>query len=236
MIKMNSAVIVVPTYNEKNNLQKFVDSVNKQNLNLDILFVDDNSPDGTGILAEELTKKYPNIKVLHRANKEGLGRAYKAGFKWALNNHYKIIMQMDADLSHDPAALHQFMREIPHYDAIFGSRYLNGIRVYNWSFKRLLLSKCSNDFIRLMLGINTTDTTTAFKCFKREVLEAIDLDSLQGRQNAFLIELVYRTIRKDFKTKEIPFLFMERETGESKMEFKVAIESLFTVLRLMIIR
>ena len=139
---------------------------------------------------------------------------------------------MDADLSHDPNAIPGFLEKIKDYDAVFGSRYLNGVRVYNWSFKRLLLSKLSNDFIRIALRIPYTDTTTAFKCFRRTVLESIDLNSLKGRQNAFLIELVYHTIKQGFKTVEIPFMFIERATGESKMEFKVSIESLATVLRL----
>lgn len=228
------AIVVIPTYNEKENLRKLINAIKKQKVEIDILFVDDNSPDGTGILAEELSKKSPQIKVLHRKRKEGLGRAYIDGFKWVLNNSYEIIMQMDADLSHDPDSIPEFMDKIKDYDAVFGSRYFKGVRVYNWSFKRLLLSKLSNEFIRIMLRINTTDTTTAFKCFKRKVLESIDLDSLKGRQNAFLIELVYKVIKSGFKTTEIPFMFIEREMGESKMEFKVAIESLFMVFKLMI--
>lgn len=201
---------------------------------MDILFVDDNSPDGTGILADELSRKYQNVKVLHREKKEGLGRAYIEGFGWALNNGYEVIMQMDADLSHDPNAIPEFLKAIKDYDAVFGSRYIKGVRVYNWSFRRLLLSKLSNEFIRIMLRINTTDTTTAFKCFRRVVLESINLDSLKGKQNAFLIELVYKVVKAGFRTTEIPFMFIERESGESKMEFKVAIESLLMVFKLAI--
>jgi len=227
-------IIVIPTYNEINNLPRLVRAINAQGLELDILFVDDNSPDGTGALADELLKKYSNVKVIHREKKEGLGRAYIEGFKWALSNGYEIIMQMDADLSHEPSALPEFLSKIKEYDAVFGSRYYKGVRVYNWSFKRLLLSKFSNEFIRIMLRINCTDITTAFKCFRRNVLEFIDLDSLKGRQNAFLIELVYKVVKAGFKTTEIPFMFTERESGESKMEFKVAIESLFMVFKLLI--
>ena len=229
-------VIVIPTYNEKNNLRKLVEAISRQKQELDILIVDDNSPDGTGVLADEMSREYQNLKVLHRKNKTGLGRAYVEGFKWALTNGYEIIMQMDADLSHDPNAIPEFLDKIKDFDAVFGSRYLKGVRVYNWSFKRLLLSKFSNLFISTMLKLETTDTTTAFKCFRRKVLESIDLDRLKGHQNAFLIELVYRVVKAGFRTTEIPFMFIERESGESKIEFKVAMEALFTVFMLMMTR
>lgn len=225
-------IIVSPTYNEKNNIEKLIQAINKQCCQVDLLFVDDNSPDGTGKVVEQLSQKYNNIHILHRQKKEGLGRAYIDGFKWALHNQYDIIMQIDADLSHDPNVIPVFLEKIKGYDAVFGSRYLKGVRVYNWSFKRLLLSKFSNEFIRIVLRIKSTDTTTAFKCFRRNVLETIDLDTIRGKGNAFLIELVFKTIKKGFKTCEIPFMFTERETGESKMEFKVAIESLLIVLKL----
>lgn len=230
------SVIVIPTYNEKKNLRKLVDSIIRQKADLDILFVDDNSPDGTGLLADELSSELSRVKVLHRQKKEGLGRAYVDGFKWALSKGYDTILQMDADLSHDPNALPEFLAKIRDYDAVFGSRYLRGVRVYNWSFKRLLLSKFSNEFIRIVLRLDSTDTTTAFKCFRRNVLEEIDLGTLRGRQNAFLIELVHKTIKSGFKTAEVPFLFREREEGESKMRLSVALESLLTVFKLMLPR
>lgn len=201
-------------------------------LNADVLIIDDNSPDGTGQLAEQLSGKYAFVKVLHRLKKEGLGKAYKDGFRWGLNNGYDVMMQMDADLSHDINTVPVFLEEITRYDAVFGSRYLKGVRVYNWSFKRLLLSKLSNEFIKWVLQIDSTDTTTAFKCFRRNVIEAIDLEKLRGKQNAFLIELVYATIRAGFRTKEIPFMFTERATGESKMSLRVAFESLAVVFKL----
>lgn len=229
-------IIVIPTYNEKGNIERVSEAIRKLNLNIDVLFVDDNSPDGTGDIAEELSRRNSFVKVMHREKKEGLGRAYTAGFKWALSGGYDVIMQMDGDLSHDPNAIPVFLEKIKDYDAVFGSRYLKGVRVYNWSFKRLLLSKTANEFIRIALKIPSTDTTTAFKCFRRNVLESIDLNSLKGRQNAFLIELVYRTVKQGFRTTEIPFMFFERSTGESKMRFNVAVESLFTVLRLFLNR
>ena len=229
---LDKKVILVPTYNEAGNLETLVSRVSALSLGLDILVIDDHSPDGTGELAERMSKTRPFVKVLHRAKKEGLGRAYRDGFLWALQNGYDVILQMDADLSHDPAVLPDFLKEIRNCDAVFGSRYLNGVRVQNWSFKRLVLSKVSNEFVRIMLRLPATDTTTAYKCFRRKVVEAMDWDRLRGRQNAFLIELVWMTVRNGFLTKEIPFTFTERESGESKMNMKVAVESLATVFRL----
>ncbi len=206
-----------------------------QPTDIDILFIDDNSPDGTGALAEELSRKIPRVKVLHRKNKQGLGMAYSDGFRWALDNGYDVILQMDADLSHDPHEIPVFLRAIREYDAVFGSRYFHGVRVYNWSFRRLMLSKFSNEFIRLVLGLPCTDTTTAYKCFRREVIASVDFGRFRGRQNAFLIELVDATVKRGFKTKEIPFMFIERATGESKMNWGVAWESLATVFRLFVL-
>ncbi len=228
------AVVVIPIYNEKENLEELVDSIKKQKVDLDILFVDDNSPDGSGILAEKLSQENPQIFVLHRQTKKGLGPAYIDGFKWALNNEYEIIMQMDADLSHDPNSIPEFLEKIKTNDAVFGSRYLNGVRVYNWPFINLLISKLSNEFIRFMLRMDTTDTTTAYKSFRKKVLESIDLDSLKGKQNAFLIELVYKVVKSGFKIQEIPFMFMGREAGQSKAELKSYWESLIMVFKLMI--
>lgn len=225
-------VILIPTYNEAGNLETLVSRIMALSLGLDILVIDDNSPDGTGDLAQRLSEKQACVKVLHRQKKEGLGRAYRDGFRWALENGYGIILQMDADLSHDPGVLPEFLRQIESHDAVFGSRYLNGVRVQNWSFKRLVLSKVSNEFVRIVLGLPSTDTTTAYKCFRREVIEAIDWNRLKGRQNAFLIELVWETVKRGFTTKEIPFTFTERESGESKMNLNVAGESFMTVIRL----
>ena len=229
-------LILLPTYNERGNLENLVSKVLALSLDVDILVIDDNSPDGTGEIADRLSKVDPHVKVLHRPKKEGLGRAYKDGFRWALENSYDVMMQMDADLSHDPAVLPEFLKQIESYDAVFGSRYLNGVRVQNWSFKRLVLSKLSNEFVRVVLGLPSTDTTTAYKCFRRKVVEAWDWEALNGRQNAFLIELVWQTVKKGFRVKEIPFTFVERESGESKMNLGVAGESLVTVSRLFFLR
>lgn len=228
---VSKTILLIPTYNERKNLEKLVQRIG-QYLQADILIVDDGSPDGTADFVEQLAVSHPHLKLLRRKAKEGLGNAYKAAFAWALERDYEIFYMMDADLSHDPAALPLFEEAIRKNDAVFGSRYLRGVRVYNWSFSRLLLSKISNEFIRVLLGVPSTDTTTAYKCFRRGALEKIRPQELRGRQNAFLIELVFRTYRAGLRTEEIPFIFMEREEGESKMRASVAWESLATVFRL----
>lgn len=229
-------VILIPTYNEMSNLDRLVSKIMEQPIQSDILIVDDNSPDGTGKKADEISRQNYRVKVLHRPKKEGLGKAYKDAFLWALDHDYDVMFQMDADLSHDPSVLPVFMEKIKDHDAVFGSRYLKGVRVYNWSFSRLLLSKLSNEFIRITLGVDSTDTTTAYKCFTKKVIQAIDISSLKGKQNAFLIELVFKTIRMGFKTTEIPFIFFEREVGTTKMNPKVALESVLTVFKLFFVR
>lgn len=225
------AIAVIPTYDEKENLPRLIREIEKQKVGIDVLIVDDNSPDGTGVLAEELSRKCSYLHVLHRRRKEGLGRACRDGFKWALDKDYEVIMQMDADLSHDPCAIPLFLEKIKYYDAVFGRRVLSKTSIYNWLYKGFL-SELSNKLIGIILGIDCADTTTAFKCFKRKVLESIDLDSIKGRQNAFLIELVYRTIKSRFRTVDIPFTLKQREAGRSKMGFSVVIECVYTVLKL----
>lgn len=230
-------VICIPTYNEVGNLEKLIRAIAEQRAKIsvavDVLFIDDNSPDGTGELANRISQQQEWVKVLHREIKNGIGNAYKEGFRWALNNKYDFIMQMDADLSHDPNALPNFIKMIQYNDAVFGSRYLHGVRVSNWSFKRLLLSKLSNEFIRRLLGIYVTDTTTAYKCFRRCVLENVPFEHFKGKQNAFLIELVHWSVKSCFHTVEIPFMFIERESGESKMNFGSAWESLCVTFSLL---
>lgn len=227
------AVILIPTYNEKANVTRLVFEIAKLGLvDTDILFIDDNSPDGTAEEVARISQTHPWVRLLKRPEKQGLGKAYLAGFQWFLAHDYDVVIQMDADLSHEPQKLPEFLQKIKEYDAVFGTRYRNGVRVHNWSFKRLMLSKLSNEFIRHMLNIDATDITTAYKCFRREVIEAVKPETFKGRQNAFLIELVYATFEKKFKTTEVTFTFSERESGESKMNPDVAMESLGTVFRL----
>lgn len=227
----SKAIILIPTYNERKNLENLVRRIETYS-SADILIIDDHSPDGTAELVESLQAARPRLKLLRRPEKDGIGNAYKAGFRWVFERDYEVVLMMDADLSHDPSVLPDFIRSIQRHDAVFGSRYLRGVRVYNWSFSRLLLSKLSNEFIRFMLGIPSTDTTTAYKCFRRATLEAIHADRLDGKQNAFFIRMVFETYQQGFKAEEIPFLFTEREEGESKMRASVAWESLMTVFRL----
>lgn len=227
----SKTIILIPTYNERKNLPNLIQRIEDQ-LAADVLIIDDGSPDGTAQLVETLQSKHPQLKLLRRSEKNGIGNAYKAGFKWVLERDYEVILMMDADLSHDPAALPAFIQSIRTHDAVFGSRYLRGVRVYNWSFSRLLLSKFSNEFIRFILGVPSTDTTTAYKCFRRRVLEGIAAPRLGGKQNAFFIHLVFETYRHGYCAEEIPFLFTEREEGESKMRASVAWESLAMVFRL----
>lgn len=230
------SVILVPTYNERESIERLLHAIFCQPVDPDVLFIDDNSPDGTGSFAEELAKNNPRVNVLHRPKKEGLGRAYISGFNWALERDYEIILMMDADCSHDTSVLPEFFEKIKEFDAVYGSRYKDGVRVCNWSFRRLLLSKTSNEFIRLMLNIESTDSTTAYKCFRRKVIEAVNVNKLRGKQNAFFIELVFKIARSGFRTTEIPFMFFERLSGESKMNPRVALESLLTTFRLFFLR
>ncbi|MCG3175279.1 MAG: Undecaprenyl-phosphate mannosyltransferase [Candidatus Omnitrophica bacterium] len=227
-----SGVILVPTYCESRNVPRLVARLESLRSGLDLVIIDDSSPDGTGQVAEDLRAGRPWLHVLHRPRKEGIGRAYADGFDWALERGYATVMMMDGDLSHDPAAVPELLAASRAHEAVFGSRYLNGVRVCNWSFGRLLLSKFSNDYIRWMLGVPSTDTTTAFKCYRSEVLRRLGYRRFRGRQNAFLIELVYRTYRLGVDAVEVPFMFIEREEGASKMRLSIALESLWTVLRL----
>jgi len=218
-------IILIPTYNEKSNLEDLIQEIRRYT-QTDILFIDDNSPDGTGNLAQELSLTHPGIHVLHRQEKSGIGAAYKDGFRWALERPYEFFLMMDADLSHDPAVLPLFMERIQDYDAVFASRYLNGISVYQWSLARLLFSKFSNVFISKMLGLKqSTDTTTAFKCFRRHAIEKVNIQTLMGKKNAFLINLVYETVKSGLKTTEIPFIFSGRKKGKSKSDFAIVAES-----------
>ena len=233
MTPVMNSLVVVPTYNEVDNLPGIVASIFEHAPQTHILIVDDNSPDGTGALADKLSEAQPErLFVLHRARKEGLGQAYVEGFRFALDRGYEAIVQMDADFSHDPKYLPAFFEAIETNDLVIGSRYVNGISVVNWDLKRLILSKAASFYVRLITRMPIADTTTGFKCWRREALLAIGLDQLFSNGYVFLAEMSYRAYRKRMRIKEVPIIFVERRLGRSKMNGGIMIEGVLSVLRM----
>jgi dolichol-phosphate mannosyltransferase len=224
-------LIIIPTYNEYENLESLLRSIFAYAPHTDVLIVDDNSPDGTGKLADQLHEDDARIQVIHRAGKLGLGTAYVAGFKYAISNGYDAAFEMDADFSHDPQYLPNFLRAIEDADLVIGSRYVPGGATPNWSLARRLISGCGNIFARFMLGIPVHDCTAGYRCYRREVLESIDLDSIQSQGYAFQVELAYRVMQQGFTIVETPIVFMDRRVGKSKMSRKIVAEALLYVLR-----
>lgn len=222
-------LVIIPTYNEIENLGNIVPRVVEQGPDIDVLVVDDSSPDGTGELADRLASDDPRIHVLHRENKEGLGRAYLAGFKWALERDYQYIFEMDADFSHDPKFIPGFLRAVEDADLVIGSRYKDGVNVINWPMSRLLLSKGANLYSHWITGLALTDSTGGFKCFRRRVLEAIDLDAVHSNGYAFQIEVSFRAWKKGFRLVEIPIVFVDRVEGHSKLSKKIIREAVWMV-------
>ena len=231
------ALVVIPTYNEAKNLQNLVPQVVSQDPRIEVLIVDDNSPDGTGHIAETLAGWNPRVHVLHREGKRGLGTAYIEGFRWALERGYDYILEMDADFSHDPGHLKDFLTAVEGADLVLGSRYLGGkVSVVNWPMTRLMLSYSANIYARRVTGLGIWDLTGGFKCFRRHVLEAIDLSEIRSNGYAFQIEMSVRAWRKGFRLKEIPIVFVDRTEGDSKMNKAIVREAVWMVprLRLMI--
>lgn len=229
----NRACVVLPTYNERENVPQIVPVILAASPALDVLVVDDNSPDGTGALADELAARDPRVRVLHRQRKEGLGRAYLAGFAEALRAGYGRILEMDADFSHDPAHLKEFLKAVGEADLVLGSRYLGGkVTVVNWPMGRLLLSYSANIYARWLTGLRIWDLTGGFKCFRRRVLETIDLSRVRSNGYAFQIEMSVRAWRKGFRLKEIPIVFVDRTEGDSKMNRGIVREAIWMVPRL----
>ena len=218
------AVVIIPTYNEASNVGQIVPEVLQQDERLDVLVVDDNSPDGTGDIADKLSSENQRIHVLHRAGKQGLGTAYIDGFRWALQRDYQFVFEMDADFSHNPKHIPEFLSAIQDADLVLGSRYLNRrVTVVNWPMSRLLLSYGANIYAKLITGHRLFDATGGFKCFRRSVLEAIELDRVRSNGYAFQIEVNFRAKRKGFRIAEIPIVFVDRTDGESKMSGKIVI-------------
>ena len=225
-------LIIIPTYNELENLPKLIPEVLSKNENIDILIVDDNSPDGTADFVQDEAKKNSRIKLIKREKKMGLGTAYIAGFKFALQNNYDYIFEMDADFSHNPKMIPKFLKEIKKYDLVLGSRYKEGVNVANWPMSRLMLSMFANIYSRVITGLPVHDATGGYKCFRKEVLEAINLDGVKSNGYAFQIEMTFKAWKKGFKIKELSIIFIDRVKGKSKMSRKIVREAIVMVWKL----
>ncbi len=226
------SLVIIPTYNELDNLPRLIPLVLHQDENIHILIVDDNSPDGTAKYVEDVSNQNPRVHLIKREKKMGLGTAYIAGFKYALQNNYDYIFEMDADFSHDPNEIKNFLNAIKEYDLVLGSRYVHGVRVLNWPMRRLLLSFFASVYTRLITGMPIRDATGGFKCFRRKVLEAIDLNKIKSNGYSFQIEMTFKTYAKGFKIKEIPIVFVDRVKGKSKMSKKIVFEAVTMVWKL----
>jgi dolichol-phosphate mannosyltransferase len=227
------ALIIVPTYNERENVRRLIESVLEKDPRIDMLIVDDGSPDGTGAIVQEIADKNGRVHLLSRPRKMGLGTAYIAGFRWALARDYEYILEMDADFSHDPVHLTQFLSAIEDADLVLGSRYQQGrVTVVNWPIGRLILSYCANIYARGVTGLPVWDATGGFKCFRRSVLQAIDLDRVRSNGYAFQIEMSFRAWKRNFRIAEIPIVFVDRTEGTSKMSKSIVREAVWMVWRL----
>lgn len=227
------SLVIIPTYNERENIAEMMAAILKQGSGIELLIIDDNSPDGTGAIVDSLAAVNPRVHVLHRPGKLGLGSAYITGFKWALaNTDAKYVFEMDADFSHDPQAIPQFLEAIKTNDFVIGSRYIRGISVVNWPLERLVLSYAANKYTHYVTGLPIKDATGGFKCFRREVLEALPLDRIKSDGYSFQIEVNFICWKKGFRFAEIPILFVDRRVGISKMSKKIVREAAFMVWRL----
>jgi dolichol-phosphate mannosyltransferase len=226
MSETRKALVCLPTYDERENLAPMVEAILAQVPALEILVIDDNSPDGTGRIADELAARDPRVHVLHRPGKEGLGKAYLAGFAWALERDYGLVLEMDCDFSHDPKHLPAMLAAAADHDLALGSRYVPGGGTVNWGLGRKLISRGGSLYARLILGLTARDLTGGFKCFRREVLEAIDLATVQCTGYAFQIELTYRASRRGFRILEVPITFVDRRVGHSKMSRRIVLEAI----------
>jgi dolichol-phosphate mannosyltransferase len=226
---MNKALIIIPTYDEKENVGPISKAILAISPDVDILFVDSNSPDGTGRILDAMVAADSRISVIHQAGKSGLGRAYIEGFQWALKRTYEHIFEMDADFSHSPAEIPNFLNAAKEADLVLGSRYINGIRITNWPLNRLILSMGGALYVRLITGLPVEDPTGGFKCFRRRALEAIDLERVKSNGYSFQIELTHTVWTKGFRIKEIPITFEDRHSGYSKMSKKIFREALWMV-------
>ncbi len=225
-------LVVIPTYNERSNIEKIIPAIHSVDKNISILVVDDSSPDGTADSVKNIMRKNKSVNLMQRPGKKGLGTAYVDGFKWALKHGYEYIFEMDADFSHDPKYIPDFMEKIKDNDLVIGSRYINGISVVNWPIRRLMLSKFASFYVKIITGMPLTDCTSGFKCFRRSVLETIDLDRIHSDGYAFQVEMHYKAWKKGFKIAEIPIIFIDRHAGTSKMSREVMWEAAVIVWKL----
>jgi dolichol-phosphate mannosyltransferase len=232
--RMNQTLVVVPTYNERENLPPLMQRLLALPVAVDVLVVDDNSPDGTGKLAEEWASTHPSIHVLHRSEKNGLGRAYLAGFKWAIEQGYECVFELDGDMSHNPDDIPMFLEAARGADLVLGSRYLNGIRIINWPLSRLMLSKGAATFVQKVTGMPFTDPTGGYKCFRRRALMSIDLDAVHSNGYSFQIEMTHKLWRKGMTIVEVPIIFTDRFQGRSKMSRSIMFEAFWMVWRLLV--
>lgn len=227
------ALVIVPTYNEKDNIPRLIPAILDQDASLEVLVVDDGSPDGTGAVVDEIAAINPRVHALHRSGKLGLGTAYVVGFKWGLERGYDLMFEMDSDFSHSPDRLPGFLEAIRSSDLVIGSRYQDGrVNVVNWPMSRLLLSYFANIYARVVTGLKVFDTTAGYRCYRRQVLASIDLGRVRSNGYAFQIEMTFRTWRKGFRIVEIPIVFVDRLEGSSKMSKKIVREGVWMVWRL----
>lgn len=229
---MKKVLVIIPTYNERTNIQNMINALLMLPGDLSVLVVDDNSPDGTGAYVKNLSSENPKVHLIERAGKLGLGTAYVAGFKYLLARDFEIAVQIDADFSHDPKEITNFLKVIEENDLVIGSRYIQGVNVINWPMKRLLLSYFANIYTQIITGIPVKDATGGFKCFRREVLESINLDNIHSNGYSFQIEMNFKTFKKGFRIKEVPIIFMDRVEGVSKMSKKIVREAVTMVWKL----
>ncbi|MBX2991926.1 MAG: polyprenol monophosphomannose synthase [Bacteroidetes bacterium] len=227
-------LVIIPTYNEAENIPRLIPAVLRQAPNINILVVDDGSPDGTGKLVKDMMTTNPQVSILERAGKQGLGTAYVAGFKYAIQNGFDFVFEMDADFSHDPNDLPRFLEKIKDYDLVIGSRYINGVRVLNWPMNRLLLSYSANVYTQIITGLPVRDATGGFKCYRVSALKTIDLDKIKSNGYAFQIEISFKVWKKGYRLVEIPIIFLDRRSGVSKMSRSIVYEAVFMLWKLRI--
>ena len=231
-VPTNKTLIITPTYNERQNVETLLERIHVVVPGAHVLVVDDNSPDGTGQWVEQQSEQEAWVHVLRRPEKQGLGTAYCAGFKWALQRDYQQIIQMDADLSHDPDQIPDLLAESKEYDLVIGSRYIKGVNIVNWPLSRLILSWSANLYARLITGIPVWDLTGGFKCWKRKVLEKLDISTIRSEGYSFQIETTFRAYRQGYSIKEVPIIFIDRTEGDSKMSKGIIYEAVWMVIRL----